>query len=215
MDPYFSVWFIEREGIIVGGDLNFTLSTREVWGIHARSDPLSDFFTSHIQSSGLVDVQPTKLTPTWRNGRARTDGIAKRLDHFLLDDSLFNNNFKVRSWVINSTISDHNPICLQLDSFSHNSKPPFKFNSTWIKDQDFASLIKQSWNSMSHWSDSSSIQLLCSKLNNLKKAVISWQRDKKTQLQSELLQIESKMVVIFDKCLTQIFEQEDLNTLKF
>jgi hypothetical protein len=110
---------------------------REVWGDLARSDPLADFFTSLIQSSGLVDIQPTKLAPTWRNGRAGSAGISKRLDHFLLDDSLIGNNSKIRSWVINSTISDHNPICLQLDSFSHRSPPPFKFNTSWIKDPRF------------------------------------------------------------------------------
>ena len=126
---------MNEEGIIVGVDLNFTLSTREFWGDLARLDPLSDFFIGLIHSSSLLDFQPTKLTPTWRNGRDGNDGIVNRLDHFLLDDSLFNNNYKVRSWVINSTISDHTLICLQLDSFSDKSLPPFKFNSTWIKDQ--------------------------------------------------------------------------------
>jgi len=212
--PIIRSGLLNEEGIIVGGDLNFTLSTREVWGDTSRIDTLSDFFTSLIQSSGLVDVQPTKLTPTCRNGRDRVDGMANRLDHFLLDDSLLNNKYKVRSWVINSTISDHNPIYLQLDSFSQKSLPPFKFNSTWINDQDFSLLIKQSWNSMRQWTNSSTIQLLCSKLNNLKRAVICWHRDKKVQLQSELLQIDSKKVVIFDKCLTQIFAQVDLETLK-
>jgi hypothetical protein len=61
---------------------------------------------------------------------------------------------------------------------------------------------------------SSSIQLLCSKLKNLKKAVILWQRDKKEQLQLDLLQIESKMAEIFDKCPTQIFDQVDMDILK-
>jgi hypothetical protein len=140
--PIIQSGLLSEEGIIVGGDLNFTLSTREVWGDSARNDPLTDFFTSLIQSSGLVDVQPTKLAPTWRNGRAGSAGIAKILDRFLLDDSLIGSSSKIRSWVINSTISDHNTICLQLDSFSQRSPPPFKFNTSWIKDQSFSSLIK-------------------------------------------------------------------------
>jgi hypothetical protein len=140
--PIIQSGLLNEEGIIVGGDLNFTLSMREVWGASAIIDPLSDFFTSLIHSSGLVDVQPTKLTPTWRNGRAGSAGIEKRLDRFLLDDSLLSSSSKIRSWVINSTISNHNLIFLQLDSFSQKSPPPFKFNTTWIKDQDFSSLIK-------------------------------------------------------------------------
>jgi hypothetical protein len=205
---------LSEEGIIVGGDLNFTLSMREVWGASSRIDPLSDFFTSLLHTSGLVDVQPSKLTPTWRNGRTGADGIAKRLDRFLLDESLLICNYKVRSWVINSTISDHNLICLQLDSYAQKSSPPFKFNATWVNDQDFTLLIKQSWNYMSQWTDSSTIQLLCSKLKSLKRTVIHWQRDKKVQLQSEMLQIDSKIAEIFDKCLSQIFDQVDLDILK-
>jgi hypothetical protein len=33
-----------EEGLIVGGDLNFTLTDREIWGEQARSDPLADYF---------------------------------------------------------------------------------------------------------------------------------------------------------------------------
>jgi len=67
---------------------------------------------------------------------------------------------------------------------------------------------------MNHWLNSSFIQLLCSKLKNLKKVVILWQRDKKAKLQSDLLQIESKMEEIFDKCSMHIFYQLDLDILK-
>jgi hypothetical protein len=82
--PIIDSGLLREEGIIVGGDLNFTLSAREVWGDLARSDPLADYFSSLILSSGLVDIQPTKMAPTWRNGRAGTTGISKRLDHFFL-----------------------------------------------------------------------------------------------------------------------------------
>jgi Flp pilus assembly CpaE family ATPase len=67
---------------------------------------------------------------------------------------------------------------------------------------------------MSHWSESSNIQLLCSKLKQLKKAVILWQREKKAQLQSDLLLIESRMADLFDKNPSQVFQQDDLDLLK-
>ena len=56
--PIIQSRLLNEEGIIVGGDLNFTLSMTEVWGTSAIIDPLSDFFTCFIHSSGLVDVQP-------------------------------------------------------------------------------------------------------------------------------------------------------------
>jgi hypothetical protein len=124
--PIIQSGLLSEEGIIVVGDLNFTLSMREVWGDSARNDCLVDFFTSLIQSSGLVDIHPTELAPTWRNGREGSAGISKRLDCFLLNDSLIGSSGNIRSWVINSTILYHNLICLQLDSFSQRSPPPFK-----------------------------------------------------------------------------------------
>jgi hypothetical protein len=40
--PIIDSGLLREEGIIVGGDLNFTLFSREVWVDLARSDPLAD-----------------------------------------------------------------------------------------------------------------------------------------------------------------------------
>jgi hypothetical protein len=175
---------------------------------------LQTFYKPHTMVFRFSGYKPTKMAPTWRNGRAGTTGISKRLDRFLLEESLIGNHSKIRSWIINSTILDHNLICLQLESSTLKFPPPFKFNTSWITDLDFTSLIKKMWHSMENWSDPSSIQLLCAKLKNLKKVVVLWQRDKKTQLQSELHHIEVKMAEIFEKCLSQVFVQEDMDILK-
>jgi hypothetical protein len=37
------------------------------------------------------------------------------------------------------------PILLQLDSGSDIVSYPFKFNAVWMEDQDFVSLVKNSW----------------------------------------------------------------------
>jgi exonuclease III len=164
---------LREDNLIVGGDLNFTLSAREVWGNLARIDPLAEYFSNILLNSGLVDVQPTLLSPTWRNGRAGIAGISKRLDHFLLDENLLGNHSNIRSWVINSTISDHNLICLQFEMSSRKSAPPFKFNSLWISDPGFIALVRSTWKEMNSWANNSSIHLLCSKLKHLKKLLFN------------------------------------------
>ena len=79
---------IKNEGIlkekivILGGDLKFTTSFREVWGDHARVDSLQTYFSMLIQEEGMVDVEPLKSLPTWRNGRRGQEFIANRLDQF-------------------------------------------------------------------------------------------------------------------------------------
>ena len=36
----------------------------------------------------MVDLNPVKMGPTWRNGRAGEEGVNKRLDRFLVADQL-------------------------------------------------------------------------------------------------------------------------------
>ena len=36
--------FLEKENVIIGGGLNFTIATHEIWGPNARVDPLEAFF---------------------------------------------------------------------------------------------------------------------------------------------------------------------------
>jgi hypothetical protein len=60
---------LKEPGLILGGDLNFTIFAREVWGSYSRSDPLASYFNQLLQEEGLIDVEPVKFIPTWRNGR--------------------------------------------------------------------------------------------------------------------------------------------------
>jgi hypothetical protein len=58
--------FVKMDGLLkdhdllLGGDLNFTLSTREVWGTSSRIDPLETYFNQLLQEEGLIDVEPMR-----------------------------------------------------------------------------------------------------------------------------------------------------------
>jgi len=101
---------IKRDGLLnehnlkLGGDLKFTSSNREMWGLHARVDPLQLFFIHMIQVEGVVDVDPIKILPTWRNGRGGHEYIAKRLNQFLIIEYLALSGLRYKSWVSNSKI---------------------------------------------------------------------------------------------------------------
>jgi hypothetical protein len=191
--------------LIVGGDLNLTLSAREVWGDHARLDSQSFYFSELFSKMGLVDILPFHLSPTWRNGRSGSAGISKRLDRFLIHEDLLGSFDKCRSWTINSVISYHNPICLQLEESSDRYPSPFKFNRAWLTEPDFILLVRSSWRSMAHWRDPSTMKLLVTKLKKLKTDVILWKKEKNKTIQEELGRIEQKLEEIFYNCPSQIF----------
>ena len=70
--------------LVVGGDLNFSLGHSKIWGVKARVDVLTDFFTHLFEDLGLIDITPLDSRPTWYNRRIGSESICKRLDRLLL-----------------------------------------------------------------------------------------------------------------------------------
>jgi endonuclease/exonuclease/phosphatase family metal-dependent hydrolase len=101
--------------LIVAGDLNFTTRADEVWGASTHLDKLVGFFKDLFQENHLVDFLPDVLVPTWRNGRAGVDNIAKRLDRILVSENLLSEVGRFRSWVEYPFISDHAPVVAQFE----------------------------------------------------------------------------------------------------
>lgn len=106
---------LNLDNLILVGDFNLVLNDSEVWGVGANLDPLSNYFQHTFASVGLVDIIPSILELTWSNGRLGLNMVSKRLDRFLMGESLSGKFLKYRSWVELNPISDHYPIYLQLD----------------------------------------------------------------------------------------------------
>jgi hypothetical protein len=80
--------FLRHNDLILVGDLNLTTSLAEVWGKSTQLDSLTGFFKSLFQKNDLVDVAPVKKVSTWRNGRTCDACMTKRLDRFILAETL-------------------------------------------------------------------------------------------------------------------------------
>ena len=105
-----------QPNVILGGDLNLTLTTRESWGEKARQDSLALYFQFFFEKEHLVDVKPLKLEPTWHNKMGGPQAISKRLDRFLIKDILLNENQIIKSIVEIGGCSDHRPISLLIST---------------------------------------------------------------------------------------------------
>jgi hypothetical protein len=79
-DQVESKGLLAHDAPIIAGDINFTTSYDEVWGVGALTDPLAGFFRDLFVKNHLVDVHPADLVPTWRNGRSGVHRIQKWLD---------------------------------------------------------------------------------------------------------------------------------------
>ena len=124
-EAFFNSIMMETRNVLIGGDLNLTLSEKENWGISARRDDLSSYFANLFESMELVDIQLLKLMPTWRNNKSGDQAISKRLDRFMLSENLLSGSLIIRTWVEVGGLSDHLPVLLQIQNPQIKPAPPF------------------------------------------------------------------------------------------
>lgn len=174
------------------GDLNFAWSSNEVGGSSRPCDPMADYFISVFKSSNLQDVSPAILSPTWCNGRAGRLSIAKRLDRFILSDSLCSSFGKYRSWNHSSGVSNHRVVILQIYFDKSFINHPFKFNPTWLKEDEFDELIRKEWALMSDTvlRSTSPVKVFLHKLRRIQPVVRLWEKTKKKSLISDICRLE-------------------------
>jgi hypothetical protein len=75
-----------------------------------------------------MDMEPPKISQTWRNGRKGDDQVEKRLYRFLLAENMLDNPWTIKSSVTVGSISDHMPIILNILKFGFKPSSPLKFN---------------------------------------------------------------------------------------
>eukprot|EP00253_Pinus_taeda_P008007 PITA_08007 len=179
--------------MVLGGDLNFSLGRAEAWGPSAREDPLTDFFSQAFLDNKFTDPSPIKLKPTWRNRRSGEDKISKRLDRFLISEGLIQKVPLFRQWVEEVGNSDHFPIFLDLSSPPPKPPAPFKFNSSWLHDPSFDNLFKSTWIHLACNANESKSFLFMENLKRLKKATISWARERQKKQKEDLIKIKEEL----------------------
>jgi len=128
---------LKNDLLILRGDLSLSLGEAEIWGPSTHPDNQAGFFSHLLASNGLINIAPLKLLPTWRNIRVGETRIAKRLDHFLIYEPLALLPFQFRQWIGSGGESDHSPIRFEMEGGPQKPTTPFKFNSSWLKDDFF------------------------------------------------------------------------------
>jgi hypothetical protein len=127
------------------------------------------------------------VAPTWRNGRAREDFIAKRLDRTLLSEDLVVATGIYRAWVEFPFISDHAPILLQLDLPPVFKAYPFKFNPLWSLEIGFTSIVQKLWTDPIYLRETGKQKRLVWKLKDLKVLTKVWQKEQRTVKNARLV----------------------------
>ena len=75
---------------------------------------MESFFAHWIENHHLVDLEPPKLSQTWRNGRKGDDLVTKRLDRFFIVEKNMENPLIIKTSILVGGVSDHMPILIRI-----------------------------------------------------------------------------------------------------
>jgi len=140
-----------------------------------------------------------KLLPTWRNRRVGDAALARRLDRFIMKDTLLQRLHHYKKWVGTGGISDHSPIYLEIQGPFKKPKAPFKFNHTWLKDPAYVKMISEYWVNHPINDTESFAKGFCRNLAEIKHLSIKWAKDKQARDTSHLIIIESELSALTDE----------------
>lgn len=142
----------------------------------------------------MVDIEPAKLNPTWRNKKVSEDRIAKTLYRFMVAEHLADSMELIRQWVAGGEDLDHSTILLELTGRGQKPPSPFKFNVEWIKDESYVNLVKSLWISLDPHPPACASISFVENLKRVKQASIIWAKEKKERDECELRYIESLLL---------------------
>jgi hypothetical protein len=147
----------------------------------------------------FLDIEPVKLKPTWRNNRVGEASVAKRLDCFLIKDSLLEKPLQMKQWIGHGGISDHYPIFFELRKGANKPPSPFKFNRTWLNDDTFLKLVWENWTPFNPESNSTVGLHFVKNLQRLKEKTKSWAYQKLLTEDLELKDLELQLKLLSEE----------------
>nr|GEY71438.1 RNA-directed DNA polymerase, eukaryota [Tanacetum cinerariifolium] len=147
----------------------------------------STLFNHFITSSGLVDVKLEGYSFMWAHPSATK---MSKLDRFLVSEGIISLFPPITALCLDRHLLDHRPILLREIGLI-----PFRFYHSWFKWDGFDVMVDQAWNSFSH-SGTNGLIWFKKKLQDLKKIIRSWIKDKKLQQSGAINSIKEDLTDI-------------------
>jgi hypothetical protein len=115
---------------------------------------------------------------------------------FLISEPLAMLPLQFRQWIGSGGESDHSPVWFEMEGGPQNPATPFKFNSSWLKDESFQQLVKSNWNNIRDTEGTPAGIQFASNLKRIKKLAIPWAKEKQKVEEQELQSIEDQLRLI-------------------
>lgn len=146
----------------------------------------------------MLDIEPIKLKPTWRNNRGGDARVAKRIYRFLVAEQLVDRFFQIRQWVGSGGASDHFPIFFEIKKGPIKPPSPLKFNKIWLQDESFKNLFLSLWTPFHGDNVRITAFQFADNIKRLKEAIKDWSVAKRIREDAELKHVEAELLMIYE-----------------
>ena len=103
----------------------------------------------------------------------------------------------LKQWVNSGEDSYHLPVVLEMEGRRHKPSIPFKFNSIWFKEEEFQSLLGDSWTPFDPKIFHSTMDQFENNIKKLKHATIRWATQMKVKHARSLKDVEEALQDIY------------------
>jgi hypothetical protein len=113
--------------------------------------------------------------------------------------------------------SDYSPVWFEMEGHPQNPATPFKFNSSWLKDESFQHLFKSNWIDIRDSEGNLEAIQFATNLKRIKKLAIPWAKSKQKPKEQELQSIEEQLRLFQEDLESRIitgFVQDNLKRLE-
>ncbi|KAL6220498.1 hypothetical protein ACLB2K_008254 [Fragaria x ananassa] len=154
---------------VVFGDFNCVFGAHEKREGSPPNATSCREFQQMCTSCDLIDIPTKGLAFTWTNQR-----VEERLDRALGNQEWLDSWVTMDCCTLTRATSDHCPILLTCSRIQQVFRPPFRFQSFWMQQPKFLSVVGDFWASL-HFSGCPQF-VLASKLRALKERLKDWSR---------------------------------------
>ncbi|XP_074378321.1 uncharacterized protein LOC141719854 [Apium graveolens] len=128
------------------GDFNDLLYSSDKWGNLPHPQSLMDGFRAAIDDCFLSELDLSGGKYTWEKSHGKSDWVRERLDRAFATQQWWNLFPLCKLLVYHVSVSDHDPIFLDLLSTSFSKKQfRFKFENTWLQEPNFRKKVSDFW----------------------------------------------------------------------
>lgn len=196
----------------IWGDFNDLMFASDKKGRVVHPQYLLDGFSSTISECQLSEIPLGGGKFTWERGRSTNEWVREKLDRGFSTDSWMNKFPANHLRVVHTSVSDHEPIVLELLSTSVSKITfRFRFENIWLKEPSFIQHVSEIWKTIP-------LNHLLSKIVEITSFMAQWGRSFFHKFREKIKQHKMNLEKLVDcnnaeSMKEYLSEKEKLNTL--